>query len=85
MTSDPDQDSSDVGGRGADERTGPRPVASNVRLASGTATLDSLTATVTIPAKKNPGRNPVWDVRVGVGGVPPKAFTVTASASSGRQ
>lgn len=58
--------------------TGPRPVASNVRLASDTATLDSLTATVTIPAKKNPGRNPVWDVRVGVGGVLPKAFTVTA-------
>lgn len=57
--------------------TGPRPVASNVRLASDTATVDTLTATVTIPTKKNAGRNPVWDVRVGTGGVLPKAFTVT--------
>lgn len=57
--------------------TGPRPVASNVRLVSDTATVDMLTATVTIPFKKNPGRNPVWDLRVGTGGLLPKAFTVT--------
>lgn len=57
--------------------TGPRPVASNVRLSSDTSTLDMLTATVTVPNKRNPGRNPVWDVRVGTGGVLPKAFTVT--------
>lgn len=57
--------------------TGPRPVASNVRLASDTATVDTLTATVTVPNKKNPGRNPVWDVRVGTGGLLPRAFTVT--------
>lgn len=57
--------------------TGPRPIASNVRLASNTATVDVLTATVTIPFKRNAGRNPVWDLRVGTGGLLPKAFTVT--------
>lgn len=57
--------------------TGPRPVASNVRLASDTATVDTLTATVTIPLKKNLGRKPVWDIRVGTGGLLPGAFTVT--------
>ncbi|MBT2326244.1 hypothetical protein J7E62_28360 [Variovorax paradoxus] len=56
---------------------GPRPIASNVRLASDTATLDMITATVTVPSKKHGSRNPVWDVRVGPGGVLPKAFTVT--------
>lgn len=56
---------------------GPRPIASNVRLASDTSTLDMITATVTVPFKKRGGRNPVWDVRVGPGGVLPKAFTVT--------
>ena len=49
----------------------------NVRLASDTATLDMITATVTVPNKKHGGRNPVWDVRVGSGGVLAKAFTVT--------
>jgi hypothetical protein len=57
--------------------TGPRPVASNVQLASDTDGLDTLTATVTIPFRKNPGKSPVWDVRVGSGGVLPNAFTVT--------
>jgi hypothetical protein len=56
---------------------GPRPIASNVRLASDTATLDMITATVTVPNKKHGGRNPVWDVRVGSGGVLSRAFTVT--------
>lgn len=56
---------------------GPRPVASNVQLASDTATLDMITATVTVPLKKQPGKNPVWDVRVGSGGVLKDAFTVT--------
>ncbi len=56
---------------------GPRPVASNVQLASDTDTLDMITATVTVPVKKQLGRNPVWDLRVGNGGVLPNAFTVT--------
>ncbi|WP_298829507.1 lysyl oxidase family protein [uncultured Piscinibacter sp.] len=56
---------------------GVRPVASNVQLVTDTESLDTITATVTVPKKKNPGRNPVWDVRVGSGGVLPKAFTVT--------
>lgn len=56
---------------------GPRPVASNVQLASDTTTLDMITATVTVPPKKQPGKNPVWDVRVGSGGVLKDAFTVT--------
>lgn len=56
---------------------GPRPVASNVRLASDTDTQDMITATVTVPAKKQGGRNPVWDVRVGSGAILSKAFTVT--------
>lgn len=57
--------------------TGPRPVASDVRLASDSATLDTITATVTVPARKQPGKRPVWDVRVGSGGVLARAFTVT--------
>lgn len=56
---------------------GPRPVASNIVLASDTATQDMITATVTVPYKRNPGKNPVWDLRVGSGGVLPNAFTVS--------
>jgi hypothetical protein len=57
--------------------TGPRPIASNVRLSSDTESLDMIMADVTVPYKKQLGRRPVWDVRVGSGGVLPKAFTVT--------
>jgi hypothetical protein len=57
--------------------TGPRPVASSVQLSSDTESLDMITAVVTVPYKKQLGRRPVWDVRVGSGGVLPKAFTVT--------
>ena len=56
---------------------GPRPVASNVQLATDTEGQDTMTATVTVPYKKQPGKNPVWDVRVGSGGMKPNAFTVT--------
>ena len=56
---------------------GPRPVASNVLLASDTQGLDTLTATVTVPFKRKGGRDPVWDVRVGDGAVLRNAFTVT--------
>ncbi|MCW5636112.1 MAG: hypothetical protein KIT17_22440 [Rubrivivax sp.] len=56
---------------------GPRPVASNVQLATDTEGLDTLTATVTVPYRKNPGKDPVWDLRVGTGGVLRNAFTVT--------
>jgi hypothetical protein len=56
---------------------GPRPVASNVQLASDTDTLDMLTATVTVPRKRKGGRDPVWNLRVG-NSVLPDAFTVTA-------
>ncbi|MBH0190103.1 MAG: hypothetical protein HP494_18470 [Nitrospira sp.] len=57
--------------------SGPRPVASNVVITSNTEGEDMLTATVTIPDKKQLGRNPVWDVRVGAGGLLRRAFTVT--------
>jgi hypothetical protein len=57
--------------------SGPRPVASNVVITSNTEGEDILTATVTVPYKKQLGRNPVWDVRVGAGGVLRRAFTVT--------
>ena len=57
--------------------TGPRPVASNVQLSSNTESEDTITATVTVPYKKQLGRRPVWDVRVSSGGILPKAFTVT--------
>jgi hypothetical protein len=57
--------------------SGPRPVASNIILIEDTETLDTITATVTVPVKKQLGRNPVWDVRVGTAGVLPDAFTVT--------
>ena len=57
--------------------TGPRPVASNVQLISATDSLDMITATVTVPYKKQLGRRPVWNVRVGSGGLLANAFTVT--------
>jgi hypothetical protein len=57
--------------------TGPRPVASNVQLISATDSLDMITANVTVPYKKQLGRRPVWNVRVGSGGLLPNAFTVT--------
>ena len=53
---------------------GPRPTASNVQFASDGG---SVTAMVTVPNKKQPGKNPKWDVRIGAGGVLPDAFTVT--------
>jgi hypothetical protein len=56
---------------------GPRPVASNVQLTSDTEGLDTITATVTVPFKKNIGRDPVWNLRVGTGGLLQDAFTVT--------
>jgi hypothetical protein len=56
---------------------GPRPVASNVVLASDNESVDRIIATVTVPYKKQLGRNPVWDVRIGSGGLLPNAFTVT--------
>ena len=56
--------------------TGPRPVASSVQLSSDTESLDMITAVVTVPYKKQLGRKPVWDVRVGSGGVLRQAFTV---------
>lgn len=55
---------------------GPRPVASNVQLASDTDTLDMITATVTVPLKRKGGRDPVWNLRVG-SSVLPDAFTVS--------
>jgi len=55
---------------------GPRPVASNVQVTSNTDGLDSLTATVTVPYKKQVGKSPVWDVQVG-NSVLKQAFTVT--------
>jgi hypothetical protein len=56
---------------------GPRPVASNVQLATDTDGLDTITATVTVPYKKQAGKDPVWNLRVGSGGVLRDAFTVT--------
>jgi hypothetical protein len=56
---------------------GPRPAASNVVLTSDTDGPDELTATVAVPFKRKPGRDPVWDLRVGSGGVLRDAFTVT--------
>ena len=60
-----------------DSGSGPRPVASNVQLTSNTASLDQITATVTVPYKKQAGRDPVWNVRVGSGGVLVNGFRVT--------
>src|SRR5262245_25150991 len=56
---------------------GPKPVASNVVLAEDTDSLDTITATITVPYKRKGGRDPVWDLRVGFGGVLRDAFTVT--------
>jgi hypothetical protein len=56
---------------------GPQPVASNVQLVSNTDAVDTITATVTIPYKRKPGRYPIWNVRVGSGGTLAGAFTVT--------
>ena len=56
---------------------GPRPVASNVQLVTDTDSLDTITATVTVPYKKQLGRDPVWNVRVGSGGVMLNGFAVT--------
>jgi hypothetical protein len=56
---------------------GPRPVASNVVLASDTATQDMITATVSVPFKRHGGKDPVWDLRVGSGGLLRDAFTVS--------
>ncbi|QNP41948.1 lysyl oxidase family protein [Lysobacter solisilvae (ex Woo and Kim 2022)] len=56
---------------------GPRPVASNVQLISDTDALDQITATVTVPYKKQPSKNPYWNVRVGSGGVLARGFLVT--------
>jgi hypothetical protein len=61
---------------GFEKGSGPRPVASNVTLTQDTDGLDTLTATITVPAKKQLGRDPVWDLRVG-NSVVPSAFTVT--------
>ena len=60
-----------------DGGNGPRPVASNVQLVSNTESLDQITATVTVPYKKNPGPDPLWNVRVGTGGLLVNAFRVT--------
>lgn len=54
---------------------GPRPEVSNVVLASDSDTVDLITATVTVPAKRKGGRDPVWNLRVG-SSVLPDAFTV---------
>ncbi|QSX77931.1 lysyl oxidase family protein [Agrilutibacter solisilvae] len=60
-----------------DSGNGQRPVASNVQLVSNTESVDQITATVTVPYKKNPGQDPVWNVRVGGGGVLVNGFRVT--------
>lgn len=56
---------------------GSRPTASNVVLATDTDGLDTITATVTVPPRKQLGKDPVWDVRVGSGGLLQNGFTVT--------
>lgn len=56
---------------------GSRPVASNVQLVSDTATVDQITATVTVPYKKQSGKNQYWNVRVGNGGTLYRGFVVT--------
>ncbi|MDR7136085.1 hypothetical protein J2X06_003303 [Lysobacter niastensis] len=61
-----------------DGGNGSRPVASNVQLTSDTDTVDTITATVTVPYVKRKGRqDPVWNVRVGSGGTLVNGFTVT--------
>ncbi|MGH8502378.1 MAG: lysyl oxidase family protein [Gammaproteobacteria bacterium] len=56
--------------------TGPRPVATVISV-EDTSTVDTITADVTVPYKKQLGRNPLWDVKVSTGGILPDAFTVT--------
>ena len=51
---------------------GPKPVATSVQRISDT----EITATVSVPYKKNTGRDPVWDLRVG-SGLLRNAFTVS--------
>lgn len=60
-----------------DGGNGPQPVASNVQLTSDTDSVDQITATVTVPYKRKAGRDPVWNVRVGSGGILANAFAVT--------
>jgi hypothetical protein len=60
-----------------DGGNGPRPVATNVQLTSDTDTVDQITATVTVPFKRKGGRDPVWNVRVGSGGILANGFRVT--------
>ena len=60
-----------------DSGNGPRPVASNVQLAADTSIEDIITATVTVPFRKIVGKDTVWDLHVGNGGVLRNAFTVT--------
>lgn len=60
-----------------DGGSGSRPVASNVQLTSDTDTVDRITATVTVPYKKQSGKNQYWNVRVGNGGMLARAFVVT--------
>jgi hypothetical protein len=55
---------------------GPRPVASDVVLVSDTDTVDTISATITVPYKKQPGRDPLWNLRVG-GSVLADGFLVT--------
>jgi hypothetical protein len=57
--------------------TGPRPTASNVQLATDTESQDTITMTVTVPYKKQLGRDPVWDLRAGSGGALINALRVT--------
>ena len=60
-----------------DGGSGSRPVASNVQLTSDTDTVDRITATVTVPYKKQSGKNQYWNVRVGNGGTLARGFMVT--------
>lgn len=57
--------------------SGPRPTASNVQISSDTDTVDTMTMTVSVPYKKQLGRDPVWDLRVGSGGTLINAVRVT--------
>lgn len=59
-----------------DSGNGPRPVASNVVLAADTDSVDTITATITVPNRRNLGKDSVWNLRVG-SGLLPNAFTVT--------
>lgn len=54
---------------------GARPVASNVVLTQDSDTIDTITASVTVPSRKKLGHDTAWDLRVG-SAVLPDAFTV---------